>query len=96
MEFSNELKEMFLNGGQVVYINRYKCLTILVRMPKDNFIQDDRKDHEDNSFEYAYAQNINGGVLVEVVGYRNGGLRVVKALIAKEHTELSRTIKSWE
>ena len=89
MNFTTELSQAFLNGGQVVStINGSKGRkTIIVRMPKGQWIPDFREGQEDNSFEYVIAQTAWFIDRLDVIGWKNGTKRGVEKKVYDEQLE---------
>jgi len=82
MEFSKELKELFLKGGAVVCSETYTTNTYLIRMPKGEFIKDNRIKYEDNFFEYVIVDDN-----YEIASYFSGSLVDAKKTMRNIHKE---------
>lgn len=83
MVFTEEATQLFLNGGKVVNTIGTEKMVVIVRMPKGEFIQDEREGQEDNKFEYVILQNYDPKKLT-VVGWKNGSLSQVKKRVYEE------------
>ena len=92
MKLSNELTKLFLAGGKVVHKETYTCKTYLIRMPKDEFIQDERSDYLDNKFEYAWAQSNSDNDTIEVGGYLNESLPMARKKMNEKHIDTCEVI----
>ena len=85
-----EIQNYLLNGGQVVLKETIgKNTTILIRMPKGKWIQDNRIGNEDNKFEYLICQDYLTLGEVIVAGWRNNTLQGAKKNALKEHNEMT-------
>ena len=87
-----EIQNHLLNGGQIILKKTSgKNTTILIRMPKGKWIQDDRVGNEDNEWEYVICQDYLtlGKVIVE--GWVNNSLEGAKKDTYNTHNEIT-----WE
>lgn len=83
MKFSNDIKELFSIGAEVVYDttlfygNKEVNVNVL-RMPKGSFINDYRKEYDENSFEYIIIKNYLHSDTFNISSYTNNTLQGVK------------------
>tara|TARA_R110000796_G_scaffold221120_6_gene337163 strand:+ start:4573 stop:4854 length:282 start_codon:yes stop_codon:yes gene_type:complete len=85
-----EIQNLLLNGGTVVLKeDGGKNTTILIRMPKGQFIQDDRAEYENNFFEYVICQNSMNVEIISICSYTSDTLLGAKKKTWKKHSERS-------
>jgi hypothetical protein len=99
MEFSKEVKELFLKGGVIVYRDTFKTNTFLIRMPKGQFIKDDREDWKNNFFEYVIVGDYfrrNGDNSIDTETHLNSTLGGAKKRMSLEHYEKCSAIWNKE
>lgn len=90
MQLSNKIQELFLKGGKVVY---QKKDYILIRMPKNNFIQP--LHEESRTFEYIIAHPIHNEGIITIGTYLNATLRKAKKIVYDEYIEdLGRKLRN--
>lgn len=96
MKFSKEVNELFLKGGAVVWKDTFKTNTFLIRMPKGKLIKDDRKEYENNFFEYVIAGDYYGDDFICIETHLNNTLGGAKKRMILNHSEKCSAIWSKE
>tara|TARA_R110000787_G_scaffold76330_2_gene168404 strand:+ start:207 stop:503 length:297 start_codon:yes stop_codon:yes gene_type:complete len=96
MEFSKEVKELFLKGGAIVHSDTYTTNTYLIRMPKGQFIKDDRKEWKNNFFEYVIAGDYYGDDSIDTETHLNSTLGGAKKRMILNHSEKCSAIWNKE
>jgi len=94
MEFSKQVNELFLKGGKIVHSETYTTETYLIRMPKGNFIKDDRPEMENNYFEYAVVGDLSNDGNIVLESNHNNTLRLAKKIMNESHTE--KCVRIWK
>jgi len=86
-----EVQSLLMNGGQIVIKETVgKNTTILIRMPKGKWIEDDRvKMYRNNSFEYAICRDYLTLGEITVSSYFNDTLRAAKKRAYQDHQEIT-------
>ena len=88
IQLEESVLDLILKGGTVVlHLEMDNTATVLIRMPKGEFIQDGRIGNEDNYFEYAWAHNYLESSSISAAGSFNNTLRGAKEKVSKEHYE---------
>tara|TARA_R110000803_G_scaffold70019_2_gene132671 strand:+ start:167 stop:448 length:282 start_codon:yes stop_codon:yes gene_type:complete len=87
---NKEVQTLLLNGGTVVRKeDGGKNTTILIRMPKGQFIKDDRTEYENNHFEYVICQNFMNVEIISIASYTSDTLSGAKKKTWAKHSERS-------
>ena len=92
LKFGTDVIELLLKGGQIIAHHSHTTglHTILIRMPKSEFIPHDDEEFGHREFEYAYAHNyleFEDPTVLIIGGWKNGHLREVKRKVSDGHYE---------